>query len=331
MARSLDADIESQLKGARARLRGGSIDGELYDTNVRLWQLRKSLEAIGPSGDPELYRHFPVASIAVLESQFKGAIAAITNSGSPYLERGLQLAKERLRSAVDIVPLIHRKAVTIGELVAHVLPFNSTSSLENAFGALFNRELKTLIAAATDPFDVRNERVDSKPIVRDVASAFRALSLAFDRRHILAHEAATDYQISIDDARSDIESCSLFSKALDAILWATVWKKVPLTQYEMNLVAWESCKVVRTALAAKVRVAVAIAREDGERARFRQMHAAWKTFTKQWLAWESEPFAMGSIRPLLSAISQERALRARLESIDGWIGLMRPEASSTDR
>jgi hypothetical protein len=48
------------------------------------------------------------------------------------------------------------------------------------------------------------------------------------------------------------------------------------------------------------------------------------------MAWEGEPFAMGSIRPMLAANSQERALAARREAIQGWLRLMRPEDRSAE-
>lgn len=328
MARSMGTQIESQLLEARGRLRGGSIDGGFYDANVRFWQLGKSLEGVGSGGDPELFRHFPVASVAILESHFKATVTAIVDAGSPYLERGLQLAKDRLKFAAD-VPLLHRKSATIGELVAYVLPFNSISSLESTFGTLFDDDLKVLVAQVKDPYDERNERPGAEAIVPNIEVLWRGLSQAFDRRHILAHEAATRYVLSFDDAKSDIDSCALISKALDALMWSTVWRAVPLTQYEMNVAAWKSCKAVRAVLAAKIRAALAISTEDGKRARFRQMHAAWKTFTRQWLSWEDEPFVMGSIRPMLNAIAQERSLKARLESIEAWISLMRPESGTS--
>ena len=329
MAKGFGAEIEAQVKSARDRMEFGRIDGvELFETNTRLAQLDRSLRTIGPAGDPELYRHFPVAAIAVLEGHFKATVAAIINTGSPYFERGLLLAKDRLKSAIDVVPLLHRKAVTIGDVIAHVIPFNSVSSLENAFCTLIGEDFKNMIAGAQSPYEVRNEYVNPSVLVPSVADLWCALSLAFERRHILAHEAATKFLISFEDAKAAVESCALFVSALDAVMWSTIWKDEPLTQYEMNVAAWSRCKAVRATLAADLWKALAVATENEERARFRRMHATWKAFNKQWMAWEEEPFAMGSIRPMLAANSQERALAARRESIQGWLSLMRPEDRS---
>lgn len=330
MARGFGAEIEAQVKSARERMMFGRVDGvELFETSTRLSQLIRSLQSIGPTGDPELFRHFPVAAIAALEGHFKATVATIINTGSPYLERGLALAKDRLRSAADVVPLLHQKAVTIGDVVAHVLPFNSVSSIENSFGVLFDGDFKNMVASVRSPHDVRNEYVTTNTVVPSVADLWRALALAFEKRHILAHEAATKFLLSFEDAEAAVESCALFTRALDAVIWSTIWKDEPLTQYEMNVAAWSRCKAVRASLAADLWKSLAVATENGERARFRRMHAQWKVFNKQWLAWEEEPFAMGSIRPMLAANSQERALMARREAIQGWLSLMRPEDSNT--
>lgn len=325
MAKGLGTEIESQVQSVRARMQFGRIDGvEFYETNVRLIQLNRSLQSIGPKGDPELFRHFPVAAIAVLESHFKSTVSSIVNSGPPFLERGLAMAKDRLKSAADVIPSLHRKAVTIGEVIAHVIPFNSVSSLENSFGALLDADIKRLVAEARDPYRLRNgDESDADRLVASVDDLWRGLAHAFDRRHILAHEAATKFDLSFDDATAAVDSCDAFVHALDAVMWSTIWKDVPLTQYEMNIAAWSRCNAERQALAAEIWGALAVATKIGERARFRALHFKWKEFSKQWLAWEDEAFGMGSIRPMIAADSRERALRARREAIQGWLGLMR--------
>jgi hypothetical protein len=330
MANGFGAEIELQLQSMRARTQFGGLDGvDLYESNVRLAQLDRSLRSIGSASDPELFRHFPVAAVAVLESYFKSTVASIVNAGSPYLERGLTLAKDRLKSAVDVVPLLHRKAVTIGEVVAHVIPFNAVASLETAFRVLLDADLKTLVASSRDPYQLRNgDMTSADPVVASADDLWCGLAHAFERRHILAHEAATNFEVSFDDAKSAVDSCAGFVIALDAVMWSTIWKDLPLTQYEMNVAAWSRCKAERMRLAADLRAALAVATGNGERARFRNLHAAWKALNKEWIAWEDEVFAMGSIRPMITASSRERALRARREALQGWLSLMRPDETA---
>lgn len=327
MAKNFGSQIEEQIRSTRSRNAFGRIDGvELIDTYWRIRTLQNSLQALGPLGDSELFRYFPVAAVAALEGHFKETVAAIINSGPIYLERGLSLAKDKLKSAADIVPLLHRKTVTIGAVVAHLIPFNSVSSLENAFDTLLDGSFKNMVATARDPHAERNGLAPFEAIVPSISDLWRALALAFERRHILAHEAATQFELSFEDAKSAVEACTQVTRAIDAVLWATVWKHLPLTQYEMNVAACLQRDTARAALAATLRKAMVVATEDGERATFRKMHRAWKAYNDQWTSWESAQFAMGSMRPMLLAGSQERALVARRESVQNWLNVMRPES-----
>lgn len=319
MAKSLGPDVEAHLKDARSRMAYGFARQEFRDVLFRLNDLKKLLIELGENADSELYRHFPVAAVAALESYFKETIAKIVDTGSPYLERGLALAREKLRSSVEILPILHRKTVTVGELVAYSLAFNSVSSLENALGSLLDVDLKIAIGLAVDPIDVRNNWADRQPIVADVSALWKNISETFQRRHILAHEAATNYSVSFQEAQGAVKCVEDFARALDAVMWATIRKDDPLTQYEMNLFAWKAHRVTRNKLAERLKEGLAIASEVGLRRKFRQLHSSWKQYAGDWVQWENEQFITGSVRPLLAALARDRTFKARLADVDEWI------------
>ena len=330
MARATGAQLETQLRDARSRMVAGTVDGRSYEV-MRLEDLHRSLDRLGGSADPELYRHFPIAAVAVLETHFKTSVATIIDAGSPYLERGLSFAKEHLRSHAEVLEILHRKTVTVRELVAYSLPFNSVASVESALGKLFDGDLKAMFAQAIDPYYVRNESADSEPIVANVAALWKDLNETFQRRHILAHESATDYAVSFEEAKTAVRCIHQFASALDAIMWATVWKELPFTQYEMNDAAGQRHRLTRQDLAKSLRLGLAIATENGERTRFRKVHFAWRQYAQQWIQWEDEAFTMGSIRPFVAALARDRALTARREAVDAWIELMRPDLDVSQR
>lgn len=329
MAKNLGLEIEEGVRSARERMMHGRIDGiELYETSSRLSALNRSLKNIGPNGDAELFRYFPVAAIAALEGNFKSVVATIVNAGPEYTERGVSFAKDKLKSASDIVPLIHRKAVTIGDVVAYVIPFSSVANIENTFSALLDVDFKGLVAEAVNPYDVRNEVEDQKLLVPSVKDLFAGLSRTFKYRHILAHETASGFQLSFEDAKGAVDSCELMVKVLDAILWATIWKDEPLTQYEMNCAAWKSCDNVRASLVSTLWKALTVAKETGHRASFCEMQVKWKKFDREWTDWESQFLWDGSIKGMLIASSRESKLQIRKNAIEGWLSLVDPKGSS---
>lgn len=315
--------VEARLRAARARAGFfGVVEGSFLDTTERFTRLGLSLNRLGPSADAELFRHFPVAAIAALEGHFKQVVAAIVDGGESYMERGLLLAKERLKATPDVIPMVHKRTVSVGELVADILPFSALSHLEVTLSKLLDDDFKSLVSSAVDPYHARNRYEEAPPLVSDVSKLWRHLHETFERRHILAHETASSYPVSREDAVIAVEGCQSVANATEAVLWSTVWRDVPLTQYEMNIAAHESYRKSRGELAASLRRGLKVASENDGRARFGRAHLAWKKMSMDFSLWGVERFSGGSIRPLLLSSTREVATRNRTEEIDGWINLI---------
>ncbi|WP_322095145.1 hypothetical protein [Paraburkholderia bannensis] len=323
-------NFEEQLLDIRSRLRIKRRDTEFYETASRLLTLMVSLEKLGDGADPELYKHFPVAAIAALEAHFKAVVSKIVDTGPPYLERGLTLAGDRLRSASQILPIVHGNKVSAGELIAHVIPFNSVATIENALSSLLGTDFKALVGTVVNEYDQRSPSRTPQLVVPDVAALWKELALAFERRHILAHEAATGYEVTFADAKLSVQSARQLCDAIQATMWMTIWKDVPLTQSEMNIHAYRQMKQTRIALGRKLRIAMAIAASRGERARFRRTHMLWRDYAKGWSPWQAELYAGGTIQPLIRATAEERTFSNRLSDVKSWISAMQPEAPPDD-
>jgi hypothetical protein len=325
MAKTGTQSLEGQLLSARKRLQWGHVEGALFDATWRLTDLRESLKGLASSQDSELLRHFPVAAIAVLETHFKATVQAIVNSGTPYFERGISLTKDRLKSISDILPLVHRQTVTIGELIAHQLPFNSISSYEDAVGALLDVKLKNLLTTVRDTYGIRNG-YDSPLLIQNISDLWKQLSETFERRHILAHEAATKYIVSWEDANTAIECVTAFTTAMDAALWATVWEKKPLTQAEINDDAWTQYSHFSKEFYLLLRHVYAIAKRCGEYELFKQQQIAWRRHAVGWARMMTDGFVGGSVRPFISAMTRKQLLEARRKELEIWVDWRQPEA-----
>jgi hypothetical protein len=323
MAKQGGNTLEGQLVGARGRGHFAHVDGGSWDTSTRFWALKQSLKTLEHSADHELFRYFPVAVIAVLESHFKLTIKAFVDNGSPYLERGLALVKDKLRSVPDFFPILHRKTISIGEVVAHQLPFNSLASLEDPLSALLDQNFKNLLRKVRDPLMVRTDS-DSPPIVDDIDKLWRSLAKAFEQRHIIAHEAAPNFTVSYEDAKNALESAQLFTSAIDALLWATIWLEVPLNQREMNMHAWKVYRETRLAFAATLRDAYLIAKERTEQKAFYKLHRMWQEYARGWANMEEEGFGFGSMRPLIAANVRNSLLESRAKAVSEWISMKQP-------
>ena len=130
VARQSAQELEVQLQEVRSRMHAVRVEGEIQSTVVRLHSLQNALFRLEEDSVPELFRHFPVAAISVLESHFKYTVMSMVNSGPDNLERGLKLLREGQKPAIDIITLIHRRTTTIGEIIAHSIPFKSLGRVE---------------------------------------------------------------------------------------------------------------------------------------------------------------------------------------------------------
>ena len=326
---SNSAELERQLTEIRSRSGIELPDGGLYETTQRAHSLLGTFVSLPDGVNEEIYRHFPVAAIATLETNFRVVVTRLVDSGSPYFERGLQLAKDHLKTSAEHFALLHRKSVSVGEMIAYSLPFNSLASIEAPLSALFGADLKAMVSTAVSPVWARNDFSENTQVVANVPELWRGLAETFARRHILAHEAAVSYKVSCKDAETAVVVCSELCEALEAILWSTIWKDVPFNQVEMNDEAWEKSQRTRLRLTSSVKLGLAIARADGSRQRFITQHLAWKRYASSLLRWLDEPFSMGSIRPLLASRDRDMVWLHRCDELDKWIGRMRPENPPT--
>jgi hypothetical protein len=188
MAKAVGIELERQLAEIKSRASLPGRNDPTADALLRLSNLKFALLKLGADAPFEVYRHFPVAGIAVLESAFRGLIAAIVDTDGAYLERGLMLAKDKVRASIEVLAAIHRKSVSLGELVAYGLPFNSIATMEAPLTSLFREDFKLMVAQARSPHSGRSRRAEAtpddpdllEPIVSDVEALWRGLAKAFE-------------------------------------------------------------------------------------------------------------------------------------------------------
>ena len=332
LAKPVGVELEARLAEMRTRGLLGVSDGGGYDAMLRLHEVRRALTKLGDDSDAELYRHFPVAAIAVLEAYFRWFVVAVVDSGEPYLARGLSLAKDRLRASADMLAVIHRKTVSLGELVAFGLPLNSVSTLDEPISLLLDAKPKQLFARAILPHFTRWDAAGMEastvrtPIVQDVDAMYRDLAMAFEQRHIFAHEAAPTYPMTYAFAKASVDCVDQVCHAMESVLWDTAWRNKPLTQPEINRAACSRAGLERARLAAALRHGLKIAAAKGERNRFRALHATWKQYGREWMRWQAEPFVMGAFRPFYAALDQEELCSARAGAVESWIHRVRSDS-----
>lgn len=305
--------IPAEAEEVRSRLRLKSWRAMSVDVNQRLFALQ---QLIGTGKPDEIHRHVIVSSIAALQTFHRGTIISIVDSADEFKARAAENVTEKI-SMKDALEWLGEKTTTFGELVAHSAPCNSVQDLVSWLERLLQCDLTIALAAAIDPYDLRNGIPSPKKIVPNVGKLLANLAEAFELRHIFAHEAASDLTVDTMKCRALFDAIKQWIEAIDAVLWATVRQNLPLTQAEMNQYARSEVSKARDKLASELRRARAIARAAGNSSWLRQNHSAWKKVTYDW-AKQTYGSLRGSMWPAVGGSDLARAINGRVEQLNSW-------------
>ena len=305
--------VSREIVEVRSRLTTG-WDAVSFDVELRLHTLR---QAIGEADHPEIARHIPVSAIAALQTMAKGLVVDLVKMGEPYRTRAAGLLKERI-AIKEAIEWFHGGTFTFGEVVAHVLNFNSMTDVHTVIESLLGVDLKRCLSTAIDPYQLRNRIKDAKPIIQDVNVVYREVQEVFRIRHILAHEAAPHLEVSKTDAAGMLDSVSLLVTAIDAVLWDTAYANLPLTTFEMNVHAGMGLGAAKERLEAVVaRTREVVEKSGGDASWFTRHQARWQALCDDWFQ-HTYGKRDGTMWPSVSALEEREWVEARTRQLTQW-------------
>ncbi len=204
----------------------------------RLTKLESTFSTLDQSDD-ELCRYFPVAVIACIESYLRMAIQELIDSGEPYLSNAQAIANAT-RINFEVLRAVHGKAVTVGEIVSHSIQLSRLDQLNGVMSTLIGEEFLTSLRGVTDRWRHEVMREPKSPVLSDPEKVFAQVARTFDLRHIICHEIASGFAISVPEIGECFHSCTAFLRATDELMSQTLFPNAPLTQTDMNIAAGKS-------------------------------------------------------------------------------------------
>lgn len=304
--------LKDQLQDVHGRFQPGRE--WLLTIEQRLRQMFLALSAV-PHDAGELYRYFPVAAVATLETYFKSVVANLIDHGPEFRERGLKLIADKSIKAHEALSIVQSGIATPGQLVAHLLPCSAIGHLEGPLDGILGFSIKQQMKTASPVGAVRPSGKKPPLAVQDVPALWKSLTQLFEQRHILAHEAASGHQVTETQARAAIDAIDLFISGIDAVLWSTIWKDEPRTNREMTDRAHEEMVTARQKLADLLREARRHRRVD------RRRQVLWRQYFLRYMDGYADD-VMGSIRSLLYFSQATDMLRERIKQLQPTEGFM---------
>jgi hypothetical protein len=316
------ADIQKDAVESRSRLTINRWDGMLGDVYMRLGVLKP---LIGASADTELHRHVVVSLVAALQTYIRGAIISICDLDETYRVRAAGLIPEKLTMA-NALEWIGGRTATFGELVAHMASCNSTTDIFYWLDGLLGTSVKTELTRVVSEFDQRSKKKDADLLIPDVDGLLATLTKTFQLRHILAHEAASIIRISSKVCAEMWNSVQSLIGGLNAVLWATAYKDLPLTQYEMNVHAGLELGEATSAMESALKDAKATAPEKS--AWLEANQAEWCKVIEDWYAHTYRTLD-GTMWPSVAAADRAAIVRARQAQIAMWARVLKPDGGAS--
>lgn len=294
----------------RSRLLHGNSGAEI---SIRQIYLQSAFEK-RRDVDPEFLRYFPVALVACFEGFFRLAVKELIDAGQPYLTNAAQLAATNKFDLESVIAL-HGKLTTIGEFIAHPLPWSNLKQVEANMSAILGKSFLNHMRIITDRVAIELDGKPPIPILADPDSTFRNVSRTFELRHIICHETATKFKISIEEIENIYDSSREFLKAATEIVSETLYPNAPLTQAAMNQSSYEEYQIAREELNNLVG-AVSNNLSRDIKTNWIELQSSWESFADEAIKFEGSKYDGGSIQPLIHNTTATGLVRARITEVE---------------
>ncbi|WP_267102809.1 hypothetical protein [Xanthomonas sacchari] len=150
----------------------------------------------------EWLKYSAIGYIACVEGYFRLLIADLINSGDPFLSRVAEL--KDIKFNAEVVVAIHKRKVSIGEFVAHLLPINGVSDVNSHLSALAGDSFIKMYLS--QPCSRQNTRTVGEVFPKEIGMVERLFKL----RHLYAHELATKEKVPVREMDKLVGSAAMF-------------------------------------------------------------------------------------------------------------------------
>lgn len=310
-SRNLDA-IAKQLLDKKIRRSNQDHRTDTNDAEMRIFQISAAFEK-----NPELHeirRHSIVAVVAALQTYHRGFLADVMDHDPGSRIRGANLVGEKFPLS-EILRIIGGEEISVSDIIAHAAPVNSVEDMIAWLSGVFGEDFQCLLRDSKSPHD-RNDAEDAPILIDDIDKLIGDVSKAFQIRHILAHEAALDIELEEKLVSSIIESARLWITASHGVLWQTVLRNEPYTQYEMNETASLDHQTAHDRLeAALKRVRALLGKKRNEK--FEKNQEKWLLNTLEFceMIYGAE---QGTMWPAVRASELSRSFDERSKQLEDW-------------
>lgn len=184
----------------------------LSDSAGRLVKIQELLSLKdGDIENKELFKYVPIASVACFEGLYRKAIKELIDFGSPYSDNCINSNRLKdIKFDFEIINEINKQTITIGELIAHILPCNKLEDINSNLGAILGKDLLSELSTYSRESILDEKNEEFAYYKKNSGEIIKNIKEIFELRHIFCHEIADGYDLSLEEANSYITSAIRF-------------------------------------------------------------------------------------------------------------------------
>lgn len=288
---------------------------------LRIQEIRSLIDGYD-SPPEEALRYCPVGLVACVEAYFRAVIKELIDAGEPFLGRSEAL--ERRVFNFQVVAAIHGRTITLGDLVAHLIPLNNKQNINSAMSALLDTDFLEQLKEVRGHWPWKPvASAPAEAVISEPAIVFADLDKVFELRHIVCHEFASPIHITLHEVEKYINSVTTFLDATNFIVMKLLFKDIPDTQQERNVYFGKKYQEAEE----KLRAVLSEADRSFDAKRleeFRKLQSDWEVYRDRDADFVSNKYAGGTIRPQIHARRLEYLTLHRIEEIKELVESERP-------
>jgi hypothetical protein len=209
-------DYIKEILSQRERLTGQRTRVSLFDEKAFL--LNGGFLFMSDSKEAEYYRdeylkYMPIGFVAAMEAYFRLAYRDLIDFGPPFSENLKSFSE--IKFQIETVLAMTSKTISIGEFIAHLLPFKSLANINENMSHLIGEDFLSRLKK-TKITVLRG----AKPVTMDNyhSEIPSAISKIFQMRHVFCHEFATDKKLNLQEIRDYSYASYIFILATESLL-----------------------------------------------------------------------------------------------------------------
>lgn len=306
-------DLVAQIQEIRAR------NKVIYPVTIprRMLALASAFRS-APGLDEEFLRYVPIGIVACFEGFFRAAVRECVDFGEPFVNRvrELKLAKD-LRFELELLFAVHGRRVTIGEVIAHLVPTNAIEQITDTMTTLTGSSFVDRLRTTRSSWDMDVEG-RAPLIIENLDDVLASMREAFRLRHIHVHELAEAERPNRTELTRLLESAVTFLEASAEAIGQLLHPNAPRTQAAANALSAGHVARLDTEVAAALgKLEVRLNPE--RRTLLQESQRAWEHFRLKQAQFVASEYDGGSMHPQVLAQSQLDATQARLSEIEHLI------------